>query len=175
MFKELNDLSVFINEPDRELSIREYARLRRISPATALMRLHIFETQGLLVSKTLRNNKLYSANEQSQKYKLTKKYYSILSIINTELLQHLIDSFREPLAIYLFGSYAKAENRPNSDIDIFILTRTKTTIDISQFEKNINAKIQLFVYTEEELKKANKHLLNNIINGIKLYGFWEAF
>ena len=49
---------------------------------------------------------------------------------------------------------------------------------VKEYEKKLRTEIQLFVHTPDEvdeLKKTNKHLVNNIINGVRLYGFWEVF
>lgn len=177
MFNKKDSLKVFFNEPDREVAVREYARMCNIAPATAAKHLQQFVQQGLLVSRKERNLVLFKANEESDAYKDLKKYENIRLIRESRLLEHLIIKLQYPLAIFLFGSYAKAENRIGSDIDLFIITRTKKKIDTKIYEKKLNAPIQLFIYTPKEvhkLKKTNPHLLNNILNGVRLYGFWEA-
>ena len=67
---------------------------------------------------------------------------------------------------------------PGSDIDIFVLAHTKKELKLVECEKKIGAAIHLFVHTPKEiakLKKTSPNLLNNILNGVRLAGFWEVF
>ncbi|MBU1201916.1 MAG: nucleotidyltransferase domain-containing protein [Nanoarchaeota archaeon] len=66
--------------------------------------------------------------------------------------------------IILFGSIAKAENRKESDIDIYMDT-SRREIDLKEAEKTIKRKIEL--HFKEEL--TNKNLKNNINQGIVLF------
>src|SRR3989344_1214877 len=98
-------------------------------------------------------------------------YNNIKKIRSSGILEHLITQLRQPLAIFIFGSYAKSENTRKSDIDLFIITNTKQPIDTQHFEKKLHAPIQLFVHTPaevEQLKQKNPHLINNVLNGIRL-------
>ncbi len=168
----------FFEEPTREFGVREFARLHKIAPATASKELSVLCDQNLIVKRKERNVLLFKAKEDSQEYKDAKRAYSIQKIRASGILTYLDGALGIPIAVFLFGSYAKAENRPGSDIDLFVMTRTKRQIDVSAFEKKLKAPIQLFVHTPEEidtLKTKNPHLLNNMINGVKLAGFWEAF
>ena len=83
-----------------------------------------------------------------------------------------------PEAIILFGSFAKAENIGRSDIDLLVITPAKKEVNIEKYEKNLNHKVQLFLHAKkdiEDMKNKNPKLLNNFINGVKIYGYWELF
>jgi len=92
----------------------------------------------------------------------------------------VIDALKEtlhPYVIILFGSYAKAENTQQSDIDLFIIANTKNHFDISRYEKLLGTSLQLFIHTPKEfekLKKTSPELINNVINGEVLEGFIEV-
>ena len=80
--------------------------------------------------------------------------------------------------IILFGSVAREEADIGSDIDIFILSNEKKELNLKEYEKKLETEIQIFLHTKKEfenMKKSNKGLLNNILNGIKLSGFLEVF
>lgn len=176
MFKKMNNM--FFDEPDKEVSVREYARLHGISPATASTYLKELTKQGYLKQRKERNLILFKANEESKAYKDAKVNNNITRIRSSGLIEELMSKLQQPLAIYLFGSYAKAENRKGSDIDLFIITRAKKQINLEKHEKQLGASIQLFVHTPEEIERIklkNPNLLNNVLNGIKLSGFWEVF
>lgn len=174
MVKKMNNIQLFFDEPNREVAVREYARLQVIAPATAAKQLSKLLADGLLIRHSERRMLLYRAATQSDAYKDAKVAANIRRIRESGLLEHL-ESQLHPLAIFLFGSHAKAENQKGSDIDLFVLARTKKAIDTERFAKFLKAPVQLFMHAPEELKGINPHLLNNIINGIRLAGFWEVF
>ncbi len=178
MFKILNDMAPFFEDTLKELGVREYARWRKCAPATASTLLKSLAKEGLLTERAERNLLLYKAREESEAYKDLKVYASLRKIKESSLVTHLERELKHPLAIFLFGSYAKGENRKGSDIDMFVLTRTKTNVNLEEYQKKLKAPIQLFVHSPPEveaLRKKNPHLLNNMINGIRLFGFWEVF
>jgi len=77
MFKELNTIKLFFEEPIREFNVREVARILKISPATASKELKKFSEVGLVKERKERVLKLYKANLESdwlshQKQTLTK-------------------------------------------------------------------------------------------------------
>ena len=81
-------------------------------------------------------------------------------------------------AIGLFGSFAKAENDPRSDIDIFVVSPLDKRVDLKEFEKILGLPIQLFVFSRKqiaEMRTKNKQLLNNLVNGIVLKGYFQVF
>ncbi|MBI2134838.1 nucleotidyltransferase domain-containing protein [Candidatus Woesearchaeota archaeon] len=170
-------LTLFFNEPQREFHIREAAKLTGINPMTATKYLEGFAKDGLLSRKNERGFVLYSANTEDRLFKEEKRHYNFIKIIKSGLIEHLEYELNHPESIILFGSFAKAENIPGSDIDIFILGAAKKQIILDKFENRLGAKIQLFVHSKKELnemKKKSKELVNNIINGAKLSGFIEV-
>lgn len=177
MFKNMEILVPFFDEPNREFSVREFARAAKISPAAASYQLKGLAKQKFLLSREERRCVLYKADESSDAYRDAKLYRNIRRIRLSGLIGFLEKELQHPLAIFLFGSYAKAENRKGSDLDIFVLSNKKKQLNIEQYEKSIGAPIQLFVHSPQEvvlLKNKNPNLLNNIANGVRLYGFWEV-
>lgn len=173
-----NVLEYFIKNPEKEFHIRELAKLTRRSPTTISKYLKNFEKQNLLKSRKKFKHILFKANTDSLSFKDLKIYTNINNLRRSGLIEYLIDEFNHPETIVLFGSYRKGEDIQISDIDILTITTLKKKIDLEKFEKFLNRKIQLFLYSNNEIDKMktnNKELLNNMINGIVLYGFWEVF
>lgn len=173
-----NITNIFIQQPNNEYHVREIARMLKISPTTTSKYLNNLKKEGLLISKKERSHLLFKANTENKSYKDLKLYHNIKNIRNSGLIKHLNKELNYPESIILFGSFKKATNTSTSDIDLFILTPTKKTLNLYKFEKILNHNIQLFIYSKKEfeiLKKDNKELLNNIINGISLEGFLEVF
>ncbi|MBS3056954.1 MAG: nucleotidyltransferase domain-containing protein [Candidatus Aenigmarchaeota archaeon] len=178
MFKKIdNILNIFIEEPEKRFSVREIARLLKINPSTASKYLQILAKDGFLRKRKEFNCILYQADAESEKFKDIKIYYNISKIRNSGLIEVIEDELY-PEVIILFGSYAKGENTKRSDIDLFVLSESKKNLDVATFEKIFGSEIQLFVMNKkkvENIKKENKELLNNIMNGIRMSGFFEVF
>tara|TARA_B100001971_G_C18152189_1_gene516458 strand:- start:541 stop:1086 length:546 start_codon:yes stop_codon:yes gene_type:complete len=180
MSKTINNwkiMELFFNNPNRDFHIRESAKLIAINPMTASKYLDKFVKENLLLKRKERNNILFSANTENILFKEEKKHYNIIKIMKSGLIKYFEKELNYPKSIILFGSYAKGENIQESDIDIFIMSEIKKKFNLEKFEKILKADMQLFIYSKKEfneMKKKNKELLNNIINGVKLSGFIEV-
>ena len=171
-------LSIFVEEPDKKLNVREVARMAGVTPTTASKHLKNLSKNKFLLKKKERNMILYSADTESQTFRDFKIYQNIKKIKETGVVDFINTELSYPETIILFGSYAKGENTKRSDIDLFILSESKKGIDCGKFQKILGAEIQTFIYSRKEtegMKTKNKELLNNIINGTKLSGFFEVF
>ena len=176
MFTELNNLKIFFEEPTREFHLRQLSRLLKRNPVTIKNYLSGFIKLGILLSKKERNLELYSSNTENFYYKEYKKIYNRFKLIESGLLEFLNKNFNLPLII-LFGSYERGEDNKNSDVDIFILSEIKKEINLDNYEKKICRPIQLHLMNKEEFYKAKKYnfnLINSIINGSILNGFFEV-
>lgn len=170
-------LKLFLENPQVKYHIREVARLLKISPMTARKELIKLSKKGLLTAKKERMYIVYSADTESEEFRLNAMFYMIKKLHNTGVLS-CIEIELKPEAIVLFGSVAKGEYSPKSDIDIFVISEIKKKINLEKFEIKLGRKIQLFIYTYKEfesMKSRNKELLNNILNGIVLSGHLEVF
>ncbi len=165
MLKIINDLQPFFEDCYRRISVREYARVRSISPPTASTLLALYHKKGLLCREEYRNFIFYYANKGNKVFiDLSRLYWGIT-------LSDLITEFEKKLTsptIVLFGSLAKAEVKQDSDIDLAVFAHKKK-INFSVFEKKLKRNIQVFWFSSlNEIK--NKELANNIINGYVLKG-----
>jgi len=173
-----NILEYFIKEPEKEFHVREIAKLVKKSPTTISKYLKDLEKKKILISEKKFNHLLFKANVGGREFKQIKLNYNVNLLHDSGLIDFLVDELNHPEAIVLFGSFAKAENISRSDIDLLIISSSKKEIDLSKFEKKLRCEIQLFIHSKKEIenmKKKNKELLNNFINGFVLYGHWEVF
>ncbi len=145
MFRKLNILRLFFEEPTREFNVREVARLLKISPATASKELKLAVKNGLLKERKERLFNLYKANLESDLYRDIKIFYTLRKIKNSGLLEELNKFYLKP-TILLFGSCAYGIDTETSDFDLLIISeKTKEFSNIKRFEKKFKRKIQLFV------------------------------
>jgi predicted nucleotidyltransferase len=169
MFKKLNILKLFFEEPTREFNVREVARLLKISPATASKKLKCWVKENLLKERKERMLNLYKADLEGEPYQDIKIFYNIRKVKDSGLIDALNKFYLKP-TIVLFGSCSSGMDMETSDFDFLIISeKTKEFPEIRKFEKKLNRKIQLFVVSKiKDLK--NEHLINNILNSITIQG-----
>lgn len=160
-----NNLAPFFEDCYRRLSVREYAKLLKISPPTASKILKNLCSENLLNKEEDRRFLFFWAKKENSIFVDLSRIYWKKKL--NELLNHLEKQLLNP-TIILFGSASKAEIKNDSDIDLAIFA-SKRSIDLTEFEKLIKRKIQLFFF--ESIKRVeNKELLNNMLNGCLLKG-----
>ncbi len=170
-------IQYFFENTEKEYHVRELAKLMNKSPTTVSKHLGLLKQQGILTSKKKFNHLFYMAAD-NLKFKDLKFSYNLKKIRDSGLMEYLVKNYNHPEVISLFGSFRKAENFSESDIDLVVISPLKKELDFSKFEKKLGHKIQVFQHTKksiEEMKTKNKELLNNFLNGYVMYGYWEIF
>ena len=170
MLKTINALKPFFEDCYRRINVREYARIKKISPPTASKLLEEYKKQGLLKKEEEKQYFYYFADKESELFIDLSRIHWKTKFENTGLIKLFKGEFLNPITI-LFGSLSKAEVKEDSDIDLAIFTVTKKNINLKEYEKKLKRKIQLFVFENREGVK-NAELLNNILNGYKIGGSW---
>jgi len=168
MFNILNNLSPFIENCYRKISVREYSNLIKVVPATSSKLLKSYEKQGLLKSYSERRFIFFYANRDSMNFIDLARIYWRNKIEKTGILEKINKESINPVLV-LFGSLAKAENKLDSDMDLAIITKNNKKIDLTNYEQKMKRKIQIFQFSSIQQSK-NKHLTNNIINGYIIQG-----
>lgn len=166
---------VFFKEPSKKHCLKEISTessLAHTSVKEHLTNLHKLDIIKKEVEKKgKRAFPTYFANFDSKEYKFYKKIYNLEKIKQSGLIKFLKDELM-PDCIVLFGSFAKAEDIESSDIDLFVECKDKE-LDLKDFEKFFKRKIQL--HFKERFKDYSDDLKTNIINGIVLDGYLEAY
>jgi len=165
---------VFFNEPTKAHYLIEISKKSKIAHTSVKKHLLTLKKQSIITEYSEKKGKrdfpIYKANIEDKEYRFYKKIHNQIQLKRTGLVDFLKDKLM-PSTIILFGSYARGEDVEDSDVDIFV-TCKKEDIDLAEFEKILNRKIQL--HFKQEFKDYPKELKNNIINGIVLEGYLEA-
>src|SRR3989338_2010707 len=166
MLKILNKLAPFFEDCSRSISVREYAKLVHVSPPTASKFLKEFANAGYLQQRPERGHLLFTLRADSEEtIDLCRLYWKQrLNKLSLELQAKLTGA-----SAVLFGSLAKAEATPDSDVDLAIFATEQKQIDLTPFNKTLRREIALQWFKSPRDVK-NEHLLNNILNGIVLFG-----
>ncbi len=166
--KQEKIMKIFFNSPSQRFHVRELSRLTKISVSTVSRVIKELLKKYLLVIRRKTPILELEANLNSKKFISNKKEFNIHQIKEVGLLDFIIEKYNEPEAIILFGSYSKGEDFEKSDIDILVVTSKKINSDLEKYEKLLKRKIH---FIEMNIKEIKPELLNNIINGIILYGY----
>lgn len=165
MLKIIDELQPFFEDNYQKIHVREYAKIKNISPPTASKILEKFQKDNLLKKEIDKRYFYFYANRESFVLRdLQRVYYRTK-------LNGLIDYIKSETVnptIILFGSLVKVEAKKTSDIDITIFVPSKKQLNIEKFEKQLNRKIQLFIF--KNINSIPNELKNNILNGYILEG-----
>ena len=163
----------FFMNPTAKLRVRQMERELKLPLPSVIRYTKELVKDGMLNKAVISGVAFYTADRAYKRFLVKKQLFNIGSLYESKLIDSLVLKYSNP-AIVLFGSYSKGEDIEGSDIDLYIETPSKTTIELDEFEKKLQRKIQLFIYKNIRQVK-NKELANNILNGIVLNSFVEAF
>ncbi|HLC52165.1 MAG TPA: nucleotidyltransferase domain-containing protein [Candidatus Nanoarchaeia archaeon] len=151
----------FYQYPLTEASIREIALNTGLAKSSVQYQLKILKERGIVSSD--------GRWVDSWKNCLKKSLFFINRLIDSGVIDYLEQELVAS-TIILFGSFAKGESAKESDIDIFVECAKDKEILLTKYEKMLGHKIQLF--KRHKITQLPKHLLNNVVNGIKLRGYF---
>jgi len=170
-------IEVLFRYPEKEFSLSDLAREAGVAKANIGGILEEFQEAGLINIEKLSKIWRIKANQTNWLYIRSKIIYNLNFVYKSGLVEFLIDQFKNPKAIVLFGSFRKGEDMSNSDIDIAVESNEAEGSEViglrglSDFEKLIGKKIQIHLFNR---KNIDINVFNNIANGIVLWGFLEV-
>ncbi|MEK6840431.1 MAG: nucleotidyltransferase domain-containing protein [Nanoarchaeota archaeon] len=168
---------ILFKYPEKEFSLSNLAKEAGVSKANIGKILMEFQDAGLITIEKLSKIWRIRANRTNWFFIRSKIVYNLNFIYKSGLVEFLIDYFKNPISVSLFGSFRKGEDESNSDIDIAVETNEKKNHDIiglkelSELEKIIGRKIQIHIFNRGDV---DLNIFNNIANGIVLWGFLEV-
>ena len=163
----------FFLNPTVKARVRQIERVLHVPLPSVIRYVRELEKEGILKRSVSANITTYSADRISRQFLLEKKFFNIQCLYASGLIDTLIKELSNP-TIVVFGSYARSEDIETSDIDLYIETLDTRKIRLDSFEHKLQRKIQIFIYKNiHDIE--NKHLANNIVNGVLLNGSIEVF
>ncbi len=170
-------IEVLFKYPEKEFSLSDLAKEAGVAKTNIGYILEEFQKAGLIFIEKLSKIWRIKANQTNWLYMRSKIIYNLNFIYKSGLVEFLVDYFKNPKAIILFGSFRKGEDLSNSDIDIAVESDEIKEYQIiglrelTNFEQIIGRKIQIHLFNR---KKIDIGVFNNIANGILLWGFLEV-
>lgn len=162
-------LRLFFDSPKKGFHQREISRLIKLGQPSVKAALESLEKDGLVKKLKEGIYPTYFAS-LTRAYKLYKKCDMLARLEESGLVEFIADH-TTPDSIVLFGSASRGEDTESSDVDIFVQTGEKK-LELKKFEHLLGREVSLLF--EEDASKLSKELLNNLANGIVLYGYFRA-
>jgi predicted nucleotidyltransferase len=168
-------LTQLLLHPDSHYHVRELARLTGTTPGTLHKELTKLAEVGLLLREKQGNQLRYRANRDCPVYPelagLFRKTSGVVSVLG-DALQTLQP---QPEIALVFGSLARGEENPGSDIDLLLIgdcTFGDAVKALYPAQEQLQREINPVMVTSVELTRRNKKkdaFIRNILGGQKLY------
>ena len=162
-------LDFLVQHPERQFLAGEIQKATKISKGGANLSLRELATNGLVMRENRGKFFLYSVDPAQPVIKQLKV------LRNIELLSPVIAKIKQlSEKVVLFGSSARGEDMPESDIDLFILTNNSREVEKTLKGRKLSRKLQLIVRTPvrfAEMENKEPVFFEEISRGITL---WES-
>lgn len=148
-------LGLFFTNPDREYFPRQLERLTAIYVANLQRELVRLEGAEILESRRLGKLKLYKLNRKHPLYSELKSLVS-KTIGLQEVIRGELSAVPGIEAACIYGSFARGDERPSSDVDLLILgaVSEKALIRVARgLEKTLQREINYTLYTAAEWER----------------------
>ena len=148
--------------PNQKFTARGISKKTKIPTSSVQRYLKELRAQGFITKENRAIMNPY--------FKFRKAFFILDKMFKIGLVDY-IDRAYSPSAVIVFGSVRKGEYDSSSDVDIFVESTKDQKIDLSEFEKKIGHEIQIFV--KKDINDLPPKLFNNVLNGIKLGGYFK--
>jgi len=163
-------LKAFVETPDAEYYTRQLAGLYHLSVGTLHRELKNLSSSGILKARKIGNIKLFSLNKQNPLYEEIRSIiYKSEGVI--KFIKDAIPGIKGVKAAFIYGSFAKGDERKDSDVDIFLIGNDACENELIPALNNIETKlfkeINYTRYTQDEYRKEKKKKNSFILGVIK--------
>jgi len=166
-------LGWLFTHPDESFFVRQIALILKEDPTNVSREMAKLEDLGILKSKRNGNLKHFQTNPDCSFFKELKGL-----VLKTTGVAGQIRASLDKLAgieyAFIYGSYAKGEERADSDVDLLIIgdvDMDRLDSNLGKLEKTLGREINYVLYSMEEFKskkKAKNGFLMNVLRGNKI-------
>jgi len=166
-------LSTFLMNPERELYVREVARLTGEDYKNVSMELRHLEEIGLLSSRNEGNLKYFSLNKAFVIYEELKSIF-MKTKGAVGILREAVSTKRDIDYAFIYGSFATGEERAESDIDLMVIGRISLEEVLALIrgpEEKLSREINVSLYDLQEIRKRVKDhdpFIMEVLGGSKI-------
>jgi len=140
-------LAVFFDDPYREFHLREVAEVAGVSPSTAKRFLDFYEANGFLIKYAKANLVLFRADVDNNSFRSMK---TALFLFKARPLTEYLTEAYAGSSVVLYGSCARGEDGPGSDVDLLVVGRRAEKMDLGRYEKIMGRRINVIALDPQE-------------------------
>jgi predicted nucleotidyltransferase len=165
-------LRILFKKAGSTLNQKQIADLTGVSQPAVMKALPYLEQLGFVILRKDKETKRWSIelNRSNQRVMQLKRVDNLKQIYESGLADFLEEKFPGS-TIILFGSYSRGDDIINSDIDIAIIESKEKSLDLTDYEKILERRININFY--DSFGEINKNLKENLANGIVLAGGFD--
>jgi predicted nucleotidyltransferase len=149
-------LGLLLLNPDREFHVRELSRVTSTSPGTMHKELSRLAEAGILRRRLLGSHALYSANRQCPIFDDLRNIFRKTSGL-TDVIREALDPLGQSIAVaFVYGSVARGEEGPNSDIDLMVVGDAPFAAVVEathEVQKQLGREINPVTYSKGEFRR----------------------
>jgi len=166
-------LGWLFTHPDESFFVRQMALILKEDPTNVSREMAKLEELGILKSKRNGNLKHFQANQTCPFFEELKG----LVLKTTGVAGRIRASLDKRAGIefpFIYGSYAKGEEKADSDVDLLIIgdvDMDRLDSNLGKLEKMLGREINYVLYSKEEFKskrKAKDGFLMDVLSGKKI-------
>lgn len=151
----LRILALFLLSPGPEFHVREVARQTKLNLNSVRRELDNLETADLLRSRKQGSLKLYSVNREYPVYEELKRIF-LKTIGMGEAIKERIATLGKVETAFIYGSFSRGDEKPGSDIDLFIVGEVgqqKASAVFEQLERELSREINYVIFSPKEFRE----------------------
>jgi predicted nucleotidyltransferase len=166
-------LGWLFTHPDESFFVRQMALILKEDPTNVSREMAKLEELGILRSKRNGNLKHFQANRECPFFEELKGL-----VLKTTGVAGRVRASLDKLAgiefAFIYGSYAKREEKADSDVDLLIIgdvDMDRLDSNLGKLEKTLGREINYVLYSMEEFKskkKAKDGFLMDVLSGKKI-------
>ena len=129
---DIKILRTLFRYPTKEFSENELARVAQVGQKTVNRAMPKYVSYGIVSVRTIGRANIYTLNSRHYVTEQLRSLFRAEERSKQELKRLLSDAFcddKTVISLEIFGSIAKGQEEPTSDVDVFILTRDKESAE----------------------------------------------
>ena len=166
-------LSLFLLSPGPEFHIREVARQTKLNLNSVRRELDNLETVDLLRSRKQGSLKLYSVNRQNPVFEELKTIF-LKTVGIGNIIKERLARLGKVETAFIYGSFSRGEEKPGSDIDLFIVgevDQQEASAVFERLQRELSREINYVIFSPREFRerKARKDpFVSNVLRQRKI-------
>jgi len=168
-------LSLLYGKTDQAFYLRQLARMTGAGHGAVQRELKQLTEMGLILRSTQGNQVLYRANRRSPIFPEVKSLMTKTVGLHDTIRSALTRISGKIQIAFVFGSFARGEERSDSDVDLMIVGKVsfgEAVAALAPAQKALGREINPSLFSAGEFRAklaADNHFLNSVMRGKKLF------